>query len=145
VTSVLRSQRLASQDGYTLVELRVVIVVLAVLGLLAVPLLLGQRGKGQDGTAKFDARSVASVVEACNTSTEDPGGCNFPTALRAAHVTFGRGPGKIEVEVPSTRSYTVTAHSGSGTDFVLARVASGEERRTCSRPGRGGCGKAGTW
>ena len=62
----------------------------------------------------------------------------------AAGVTFGSDRGDVVVDAPRSDEYRVTAHSRSGTDFVLARLTRGEER-TCSRSGRGGCPGDGQW
>lgn len=51
-------------DGFTLVELLVVIVVIAVLAGIAVPLFVGQREKAYDAAAKSDLRNLASAITA---------------------------------------------------------------------------------
>jgi type IV pilus assembly protein PilA len=136
--------RLRAQGGFSLIELLVVVLIVGVLAGLAIPLFVMQRTKGQDASAKSDARNVAGVVEACYTNTEDYGACTDPADLRDAGTSFGSSAGDAEVSATSTREYTVTAHSRSGTDFALSRDASGQ-RRTCSQPGHGACGDDGHW
>ena len=143
MASTLRS-RLQAQDGFSLVELLVVVLIVGILAGIAIPLFVIPRDKGRDASAKSDARNVAGIVEACYTNTEDYGSCTAPTDLRDAGTSFGSSAGEVEVTAPTARDYTVTAHSRSGTDFTLSRDASGQHR-TCSRSGQGGCDDDGSW
>lgn len=53
----------ARSAGFTLVELLVVMIILAVLAGIAVPVLLNQRGKAVDSDLKGDVRNVAAALE----------------------------------------------------------------------------------
>jgi prepilin-type N-terminal cleavage/methylation domain-containing protein len=144
ISSHASSQR-TGQEGFTLPEVLVVAIIIGLLAAIALSQFLGERDNGQDADAKHNARNVATLVEACATDGDDYRQCDDPSDLRDSNVAFGSGAGQVEVDAPSAREYTITAHSKSGTSFALARLSGGGHDRTCTPSGAGGCGDDGHW
>ena len=135
-------QSMKSEEGFTLVELLVVILIIGILAAIAIPSFLSQREKAQDAEAKSAVKTAATAMETYFTdqSPQTYVGAN-PAALRAIEETLNDAA--VTVPVAAGTNYSVRVTSDTGNTFDIVRAANGSTTRPCS--GDGGCGTDNVW
>ena len=140
------------QRGFTLIEIMIVILVIAILAAIALPSFLGNRAQAYDADAKSAARNLVTYIQACNTAKEDYRDCATQADLDVHDLPWGSDPGEVSVTSTTKTSYEVKAISQAETDgtnhtYTISGGAGGGMVLTCDAgptDNAGGC-KSGVW
>jgi type IV pilus assembly protein PilA len=106
------SERAKSNDGFTLVEILVVIAVIGLLAAIAIPQFMSYRSEAIDAELKSDLRNASVAIEAYYAKQSV-----LPASLAeiAGYGFHPSGGVTVSLIIVSTTSYTLTAARPGGT------------------------------
>jgi type IV pilus assembly protein PilA len=167
--STISRFRMDRDEGFSMIELLVVILIVGVLAAVAIPTFLSQRGKGQDACAIALTHSMFAAAKTAQTDNQggflgvtttklnqieptiNAGQCGQGTTITVGKgVSSGACDGSV---VPTDNSICVGASSASGSSYSLSE-SGGAISRTCAVPTglsvplaacKGSSGTTGTW
>jgi len=116
--------RLGNEEGFTLVELMVVVLIIAILVAIAIPTFLGARTSAQDRAAQSDLRNALTAEKVYYVDneayTDNAGG-----ALAAIEPSIDWGAVVINLDALNDQYVCMEMASSSGETFYLKDIASG--------------------
>jgi type II secretion system protein G len=142
-------ERMSSEEGFTLVELLVVMLILGILAAIAIPSFFNQRDKAHDADAKAAVRTSQTAIETYATDNDGvyDGAAAGTTAsnLNVIEPTLNQEGTRLSVVAASGKTYTVKDVSTTGSTFSISRAADGTTSLTCTTAGQKGCPAGGDW
>jgi type IV pilus assembly protein PilA len=133
-------------EGFTLVELLVVMLILGVLAAVVIPSFFIQRDKAFDAEAKAAARSAENAAETLR--TDNNGAYDGPlgiTVARLVAIEPTLASANLTVPAVGPTAYTLRVQSQTGNTFDVTRNPGGTVDLTCALAGDAGCPADGTW
>ena len=127
----LLARRRDDEEGFTLIELMVVVLIIAILIAIAIPTFLGARQRAQDRAAQSNLRNALTAEKTFYTDNQTYGtdaqmtASNIETSLK-----WGAGLDVTTTLSVDTLGACIQAKSKSGTTFAIMDVSSGSTAGT---------------
>lgn len=120
--------RMTRDEGFTLVELMVVVLVIAILIAIAIPTFLGARERAQDRAAQSNLRNALTAAKVFYVDNEDydaaDDASNSDLADIEPSLTFSSTIGNADADtvgyLPAGQVITLATQSASGTWFCIS-------------------------
>jgi type IV pilus assembly protein PilA len=134
-------KRMKDDRGFTLIELMVVVLIIAILIAIAIPTFLGLRRRAQDRAAQSDLRNGLTAAKAYFTDDETyvafdaAAGETIEPSLTWVDGAVGTAPRQVGIKLVSADQLVLEAYSASGTTFCIADDVTGADAGTYTGTG----------
>jgi len=133
------------EDGFTFVELLVVMLIFSLLAAVAIPSFFSQRDKARDADAKVTLRTAQTAIETYATENEGEYSGATTDELQDIEGALERVPDSdLTVDPSGPERYEISVRSATGNVFSIAR-AGGTTSYSCTEEANGGCPSGGNW
>ena len=140
-------QRSRDEGGFTLIELLVVILIIGILAAIAIPSFIGQKSKANDASAKTQARTLQTAMEAAATDTDGSyEGLTLERLEQVEPTLKDHNTNEPKVGIAEKEDFEVSSENKqTGNVYKIARSKNGTVTRTCTTGGKGACPNNEQW
>jgi type IV pilus assembly protein PilA len=140
-------QRSSREDGFSLIELLVVVLIIGILAAIAIPIFISQSAKASDSAAKTQLGTMRTAMQAY--ASENNGSFAGVTLAKLQKIepTLKDTSTAVAGEVvnPTATGFTLESEAVGSKHVYKLVDTQGALAHECSAAGKGGCSAGGTW